>query len=154
MIRVDTRLTYIAGDVGVEAAEHDATLGKALGVRRALLDDHVAHVVWYGASELPSDDAGVLLAGGPGGGAQCVDGKVWVGGEELDEAVGGVSEEARRKDGWREGRVAGSTGGGERTYRWPTVPVAPRMPTLIWERGDMGGGGGRMMKTSGRTKEE
>lgn len=28
--------------------------------------------------------------------------------------------------------------GGERTYRWPTVPVAPRMPTLIWGRGDMG----------------
>lgn len=33
--------------------------------------------------------------------------------------------------------VEGRTGG-ERTYRWPTVPVAPRMPTLIWGRGDMG----------------
>lgn len=25
-------------------------------------------------------------------------------------------------------------GGGEGAYRWPTVPVAPRMPTLIWGR--------------------
>lgn len=34
-------------------------------------------------------------------------------------------------------------GGGEKksTYRWPTVPVAPRMPTLIWGRGDIAGGG-------------
>lgn len=98
-----TRLTDIARDVGVEAAEHDATLGKALGVGRALLDDHAAHVVWDGASELPSDDASVLLARGPGGGAQCVDGKVRVGGEELDEAAGGRRGGQRRKNGWREG---------------------------------------------------
>lgn len=128
-----TRLTDIARDVGVEAAEHDATLGKALGVGRALLDDHAAHVVWDGASELPSDDASVLLARGPGGGAQCVDGKVRVGGEELDEAAGGAGGSAEEE------RVAG---GGGRTYRWPTVPVAPRMPTLIWGRGDIAGGGG------------
>lgn len=101
-----TRLTDIARDVGVEAAEHDATLGKALGVGRALLDDHAAHVVWDGASELPSDDAGVLLACGPGGGAQCVDGKVRVGGEELDEAAAGAGGGQRE-----EGRVAREGGG-------------------------------------------
>lgn len=100
-----TRLTDIARDVGVEAAEHDATLGKALGVGRALLDDHAAHVVWDGASELPSDDASVLLARGPGGGAQCVDGKVRVGGEELDEAAGGAGGSAEEE------RVAGGGGG-------------------------------------------
>lgn len=92
-----TKPTNIARDVGVEAAEDDATLGKALGVGRALLDDHAAHVVWDGASELPSDDASVLLAGGPGGGAQCVDGKVGVGGEELDEArEGGLAGKEER----------------------------------------------------------
>lgn len=85
----ELRLTNIARNVGVEAAEHDATLGKARGVGGALLDDHAAHVVGDGGGELPSDDVGVLLAGGPGGGAQCVDGKVRVGGEELDEAAGG-----------------------------------------------------------------
>lgn len=135
------RLTDIARDVGVEAAEDDATLGKAPGAGRALLDDHAAHVVWDGAGELPADDASVLLACGPGGGAQCVDGKVRVGGEELDEAAGVSGEEERvagRKNGWRE-RGA--------TYRWPTVPVAPRMPTLIWG-GDIGGmGGGGEMNT-------
>lgn len=85
----ELRLTNIARNVGVEAAEHDATLGKARGVGGALLDDHAAHVVGDGGGELPSDDVGVPLAGGPGGGAQCVDGKVRVGGEELDEAAGG-----------------------------------------------------------------
>lgn len=87
--RKELRLTNIARNVGVEAAEHDATLGKARGVGGALLDDHAAHVVGDGGGELPSDDVGVPLAGGPGGGAQCVDGKVRVGGEELDEAAGG-----------------------------------------------------------------
>lgn len=83
----------------------------------------MAHAVWDGGGELPSDDLGVLLSCGSGGGAEGVDGKVGVGGEELDEAGGGVSG-------------GGGTGrrGWEGAYRWPTVPVAPRMPTLIWGR--------------------
>lgn len=44
--------------------------------------------------------------------------------------------------------VEGRTGG-ERTYRWPTVPVAPRMPTLIWGRGDMGADWGEMNASGG-----
>lgn len=49
----------------------------------------MAHAVWDGGGELPSDDLGVLLSCGSGGGAEGVDGKVGVGGEELDEAGGG-----------------------------------------------------------------
>lgn len=51
----------------------------------------MAHAVWDGGGELPPDDLGVLLSCGSGGGAEGVDGKVGVGGEELDEAGGGVS---------------------------------------------------------------
>lgn len=107
------RLTDIARDVGVEAAEDDATLGKAPGAGRALLDDHAAHVVWDGAGELPADDASVLLACGPGGGAQCVDGKVRVGGEELDEAAGVSGEEERVAGEGGDLPLADSAGGAE-----------------------------------------
>lgn len=58
----------------------------------------MADGVWDGARELPADDTGVLLPCGPGGGAEGVEGKVGVGGEELDEAAG-----------WR---VSGGGGGG------------------------------------------
>lgn len=63
----------------------------------------MAHAVWDGGGELPSDDVGVLLSCGSGGGAEGVDGKVGVGGEELDEAGGGVS--GGGETGWGGGRV-------------------------------------------------
>ena len=71
----------------VQPGEDDTALAESRRVGLALGDDLRLDVGRDGGVELPSSHLGVLLTGGAGRSAQCVNLEVGVSGEELDEPL-------------------------------------------------------------------
>ena len=80
-------LTYVAGDIVVETGKHHAALGEPLGVGLTFPHDHTSHRFWNGRPQLPPRRLGVRLTGRTRRGAECMEDKVRVDRDLLDESL-------------------------------------------------------------------